>query len=169
MVQNAESWFSRWLTGKKRTEAYLPDDKNKSVGVAVACPAALLALFQLSTTHTRAPQVPVAGQSGWHAALPLTLFFAFATAQIVWDEKKNRWVDTNEPEEEVRGAGGSLCREEALPPRLALWHVRAFGLGSRFLKPLSLHRRRLRPRPRCRSPRLRKLPPLGLAGPPEPL
>ncbi|XP_054583178.1 protein transport protein Sec16A [Eptesicus fuscus] len=49
--KNAESWFSRWLTGKKRTEAYLPDDKNKS---------------------------------------------------IVWDEKKNRWVDTNEPEEEKK-------------------------------------------------------------------
>ncbi|XP_036162709.1 protein transport protein Sec16A isoform X6 [Myotis myotis] len=49
--KNAESWFSRWLSGKKRTEAYLPDDKNKS---------------------------------------------------IVWDEKKNRWVDTNEPEEEKK-------------------------------------------------------------------
>ncbi|XP_016066522.1 PREDICTED: protein transport protein Sec16A isoform X2 [Miniopterus natalensis] len=49
--KSAESWFSRWLTGKKRTEAYLPDDKNKS---------------------------------------------------IVWDEKKNRWVDTNEPEEEKK-------------------------------------------------------------------
>lgn len=33
-VQSGESWFSRWLTGKKRTEAYLPDDKNKSVSVA---------------------------------------------------------------------------------------------------------------------------------------
>ncbi|XP_045429813.1 protein transport protein Sec16A isoform X5 [Pipistrellus kuhlii] len=51
LVQNAESWFSRWLTGKRRTEAHLPDDKNKS---------------------------------------------------IVWDEKKNRWVDTNEPEEEKK-------------------------------------------------------------------
>nr|KAF6280369.1 SEC16-like protein A, endoplasmic reticulum export factor [Pipistrellus kuhlii] len=49
--KNAESWFSRWLTGKRRTEAHLPDDKNKS---------------------------------------------------IVWDEKKNRWVDTNEPEEEKK-------------------------------------------------------------------
>ncbi|XP_022356175.1 protein transport protein Sec16A isoform X2 [Enhydra lutris kenyoni] len=47
--KSGESWFSRWLTGKRRTEAYLPDDKNKS---------------------------------------------------IVWDEKKNRWVDVNEPEEE---------------------------------------------------------------------
>lgn len=33
-VQSGESWLSRWLTGKKRTEAYLPDDKNKSVSVA---------------------------------------------------------------------------------------------------------------------------------------
>ncbi|XP_066896372.1 protein transport protein Sec16A isoform X7 [Kogia breviceps] len=48
---SGESWFSRWLPVKKRTEAYLPDDKNKS---------------------------------------------------IVWDEKKNRWVDTNEPEEEKK-------------------------------------------------------------------
>ncbi|GAB1286107.1 Protein transport protein sec16 [Apodemus speciosus] len=46
-----ESWFSRWLPGKKRTEAYLPDDKNKS---------------------------------------------------IVWDEKKNQWVNLNEPEEEKK-------------------------------------------------------------------
>lgn len=30
-VQSGESWFSRWLPVKKRTEAYLPDDKNKSV------------------------------------------------------------------------------------------------------------------------------------------
>uniref|UniRef100_A0A4W2F789 Protein transport protein sec16 n=1 Tax=Bos indicus x Bos taurus TaxID=30522 RepID=A0A4W2F789_BOBOX len=50
-VQSSESWFSRWLPVKKRTEAYLPDDKNKS---------------------------------------------------IVWDEKKNRWVDVNEPEEEKK-------------------------------------------------------------------
>ncbi|XP_060055358.1 protein transport protein Sec16A isoform X2 [Erinaceus europaeus] len=50
--KSSESWFfSRWLSGKKRTEAYLPDDKNKS---------------------------------------------------IVWDEKKNRWVDMNEPEEEKK-------------------------------------------------------------------
>ncbi|XP_066222800.1 protein transport protein Sec16A isoform X6 [Saccopteryx leptura] len=49
--KSGESWFSRWLPGKKRTEAYLPDDKNKS---------------------------------------------------IVWDEKKNRWVDTSEPEEEKK-------------------------------------------------------------------
>lgn len=50
--KSSEPWFfSRWLYGKKRTEAYLPDDKNKS---------------------------------------------------IVWDEKKNRWVDTNEPEEEKK-------------------------------------------------------------------
>ncbi|XP_005605991.1 protein transport protein Sec16A isoform X1 [Equus caballus] len=49
--KSSESWFSRWLPGKKRTEAYLPDDKNKS---------------------------------------------------IVWDEKKNRWVDINEPEEEKK-------------------------------------------------------------------
>ncbi|XP_045879858.1 protein transport protein Sec16A isoform X3 [Meles meles] len=53
--KSGESWFSRWLPGKRRTEAYLPDDKNKS---------------------------------------------------IVWDEKKNRWVDINEPEEE----------RKALPP-----------------------------------------------------
>ncbi|XP_055988911.1 protein transport protein Sec16A isoform X2 [Sorex fumeus] len=50
--KSSEPWFfSRWLYGKKRTEAYLPDDKNKS---------------------------------------------------IVWDEKKNRWVDVNEPEEEKK-------------------------------------------------------------------
>ncbi|XP_025331614.3 protein transport protein Sec16A isoform X9 [Canis lupus dingo] len=49
--KSSESWFFRWLPGKKRTEAYLPDDKNKS---------------------------------------------------IVWDEKKNRWVDVNEPEEEKK-------------------------------------------------------------------
>ncbi|XP_019495482.1 PREDICTED: protein transport protein Sec16A isoform X1 [Hipposideros armiger] len=51
--KSGESWFSRWLTGKRKTEAYLPDDKNKS---------------------------------------------------IVWDEKKNRWVDMNEPEEEKKAA-----------------------------------------------------------------
>ncbi|XP_041530179.1 protein transport protein Sec16A isoform X4 [Microtus oregoni] len=50
-TKKSESWFSRWLPGKKRTEAYLPDDKNKS---------------------------------------------------IVWDEKKNRWVNLNEPEEEKK-------------------------------------------------------------------
>ncbi|XP_029775286.1 protein transport protein Sec16A isoform X2 [Suricata suricatta] len=49
--KSGESWLFRWLPGKKRTEAYLPDDKNKS---------------------------------------------------IVWDEKKNRWVDVNEPEEEKK-------------------------------------------------------------------
>ncbi|XP_006863877.1 PREDICTED: protein transport protein Sec16A [Chrysochloris asiatica] len=49
--ESVESWFSRWLPGKKRTEAYLPDDKNKS---------------------------------------------------IVWDEKKNQWVNLNEPEEEKK-------------------------------------------------------------------
>ncbi|XP_012637493.2 protein transport protein Sec16A isoform X4 [Microcebus murinus] len=49
--KKTESWFSRWLPGKKRTEAYLPDDKNKS---------------------------------------------------IVWDEKKNQWVNLNEPEEEKK-------------------------------------------------------------------
>ncbi|KAM4877214.1 protein transport protein Sec16A isoform 3-T4 [Thomomys bottae] len=50
-TKKSESWFSRWLPGKKRTEAYLPDDKNKS---------------------------------------------------IVWDEKKNQWVNLNEPEEEKK-------------------------------------------------------------------
>ncbi|KAM6183251.1 protein transport protein Sec16A isoform 2-T2 [Erethizon dorsatum] len=50
-AKKSESWFSRWLPGKKRTEAYLPDDKNKS---------------------------------------------------IVWDERKNRWVNLNEPEEEKK-------------------------------------------------------------------
>ncbi|XP_058158690.1 protein transport protein Sec16A isoform X6 [Dasypus novemcinctus] len=49
--KSGESWFSRWLPVKKRTEAYLPDDKNKS---------------------------------------------------IVWDEKKNQWVNLNEPEEEKK-------------------------------------------------------------------
>ncbi|XP_021117368.1 protein transport protein Sec16A isoform X4 [Heterocephalus glaber] len=49
--KKSESWFSRWLPRKKRTEAYLPDDKNKS---------------------------------------------------IVWDEKKNQWVNLNEPEEEKK-------------------------------------------------------------------
>ncbi|XP_066111817.1 protein transport protein Sec16A isoform X1 [Saccopteryx bilineata] len=29
--KSGESWFSRWLPGKKRTEAYLPDDKNKTI------------------------------------------------------------------------------------------------------------------------------------------
>uniref|UniRef100_A0A8D2E0Y5 Protein transport protein sec16 n=1 Tax=Sciurus vulgaris TaxID=55149 RepID=A0A8D2E0Y5_SCIVU len=50
-TKKSESWFSRWLPVKKRTEAYLPDDKNKS---------------------------------------------------IVWDEKKNQWVNLNEPEEEKK-------------------------------------------------------------------
>uniref|UniRef100_A0A2K6TIQ9 Protein transport protein sec16 n=2 Tax=Saimiri boliviensis TaxID=27679 RepID=A0A2K6TIQ9_SAIBB len=54
-AKKSESWFSRWLPGKRKTEAYLPDDKNKS---------------------------------------------------IVWDEKKNQWVNLNEPEEE----------KKALPP-----------------------------------------------------
>ncbi|XP_038601780.1 protein transport protein Sec16A isoform X7 [Tachyglossus aculeatus] len=49
--KGGESWFSRWLPGKKKTEAYLPDDKNKS---------------------------------------------------IVWDEKKQRWVNLDEPEEESK-------------------------------------------------------------------
>ncbi|VTJ54255.1 Hypothetical predicted protein [Marmota monax] len=49
--KKSESWFSRWLPVRKRTEAYLPDDKNKS---------------------------------------------------IVWDEKKNQWVNLNEPEEEKK-------------------------------------------------------------------
>ncbi|XP_049751739.1 protein transport protein Sec16A isoform X1 [Elephas maximus indicus] len=49
--KSVESWFSRWLPGKRRTEAHLPDDKNKS---------------------------------------------------IVWDEKKNQWVNLNEPEEEKK-------------------------------------------------------------------
>ncbi|XP_077004930.1 protein transport protein Sec16A isoform X6 [Tamandua tetradactyla] len=57
--KSGESWFSRWLPVKKRTEAYLPDDKNKS---------------------------------------------------IVWDEKKNQWVNLNEPEEEVN------CKKKAPPP-----------------------------------------------------
>ncbi|XP_062937898.1 protein transport protein Sec16A isoform X1 [Cynocephalus volans] len=50
-AKKSESWFSRWLSGKRRTEAYLPDDKDKS---------------------------------------------------IVWDEKKNQWVNLNEPEEEKK-------------------------------------------------------------------
>uniref|UniRef100_A0A2K5EIJ7 Protein transport protein sec16 n=1 Tax=Aotus nancymaae TaxID=37293 RepID=A0A2K5EIJ7_AOTNA len=50
-AKKSESWFSRWLPGKRKTEAYLPDDKNKS---------------------------------------------------IVWDEKKNQWVNLNEPEEEKK-------------------------------------------------------------------
>ncbi|KAI2554641.1 SEC16 homolog A, endoplasmic reticulum export factor [Homo sapiens] len=50
-LTEGESWFFRWLPGKKKTEAYLPDDKNKS---------------------------------------------------IVWDEKKNQWVNLNEPEEEKK-------------------------------------------------------------------
>uniref|UniRef100_A0A8C3XCI2 Protein transport protein sec16 n=1 Tax=Catagonus wagneri TaxID=51154 RepID=A0A8C3XCI2_9CETA len=29
--KSGESWFSRWLPVKKRTEAHLPDDKNKSI------------------------------------------------------------------------------------------------------------------------------------------
>ncbi|XP_007459079.1 PREDICTED: protein transport protein Sec16A [Lipotes vexillifer] len=49
--KSSDSWFSRWLPVKRRTEAHLPDDENKA---------------------------------------------------IVWDEKKNRWVDTNEPEEEKK-------------------------------------------------------------------
>ncbi|XP_036607459.1 protein transport protein Sec16A isoform X3 [Trichosurus vulpecula] len=49
--KSGESWFSRWLHGKKKTEAYLPDDTNKS---------------------------------------------------IVWDGKKQRWVNLDEPEEESK-------------------------------------------------------------------
>ncbi|XP_056668665.1 protein transport protein Sec16A isoform X7 [Monodelphis domestica] len=47
--KSGESWFSRWIHGKKKTEAHLPDDTNKS---------------------------------------------------IVWDGKKQRWVNLDEPEEE---------------------------------------------------------------------
>ncbi|XP_010215334.1 PREDICTED: protein transport protein Sec16A, partial [Tinamus guttatus] len=47
--KTGSTWF-RWLMGKGKNEAYLPDDKNKS---------------------------------------------------IVWDEKKQRWVNLDEPEEEV--------------------------------------------------------------------
>ncbi|XP_028628801.1 protein transport protein Sec16A isoform X7 [Grammomys surdaster] len=74
--KKTESWFSRWLPGKKRTEAYLPDDKNKS---------------------------------------------------IVWDEKKNQWVNLNEPEEEALLSCLSLCRRRLHPhlqhrsPRFPRW------------------------------------------------
>lgn len=41
------------------------------------------------------------GPESAHLVLLSFLFYFSQPRQIVWDEKKNRWVDVNEPEEEV--------------------------------------------------------------------
>uniref|UniRef100_A0A2K5M6J7 Protein transport protein sec16 n=1 Tax=Cercocebus atys TaxID=9531 RepID=A0A2K5M6J7_CERAT len=96
--KKGESWFSRWLPGKKKTEAYLPDDKNKS---------------------------------------------------IVWDEKKNQWVNLNEPEEEKKAPPPpptSLPKAvQAAPPGLAgpagapvnVFSRRAAGSRARYVDVLN--------------------------------
>nr|XP_045230091.1 protein transport protein Sec16A isoform X9 [Macaca fascicularis] len=96
--KKGESWFSRWLPGKKKTEAYLPDDKNKS---------------------------------------------------IVWDEKKNQWVNLNEPEEEKKAPPPpptSLPKAvQAAPPGLAgppgapvnMFSRRAAGSRARYVDVLN--------------------------------
>ncbi|KAM7093854.1 protein transport protein Sec16A isoform 1-T5 [Molossus nigricans] len=92
--KSGASWLSRWLSGKKRTEAHLPDDKNKS---------------------------------------------------IVWDEKKNRWVDTNEPEEEKKApppppvllpnAPQAATAEPGGPPRASvnMFSRKAAGTRARYV------------------------------------
>uniref|UniRef100_A0A2I2YJ71 SEC16 homolog A, endoplasmic reticulum export factor n=1 Tax=Gorilla gorilla gorilla TaxID=9595 RepID=A0A2I2YJ71_GORGO len=93
-----ESWFFRWLPGKKKTEAYLPDDKNKS---------------------------------------------------IVWDEKKNQWVNLNEPEEEKKAPPPpptSMPKTvQAAPPALTgppgdpvnMYSRRAAGTRARYVDVLN--------------------------------
>lgn len=56
-----------------------------------------------------------------------TLLFVFClyflkSWQIVWDEKKNQWVNLNEPEEEV-GCDCVCWEGQVLVFSLALWHV----------------------------------------------
>ncbi|XP_063506147.1 protein transport protein Sec16A isoform X6 [Pongo pygmaeus] len=96
--KKGESWFFRWLPGKKKTEAYLPDDKNKS---------------------------------------------------IVWDEKKNQWVNLNEPEEEKKAPPPpptSMPKTvQAAPPALAgppgapvnMYSRRAAGTRARYVDVLN--------------------------------
>ncbi|XP_063492817.1 protein transport protein Sec16A isoform X13 [Symphalangus syndactylus] len=96
--KKGESWFFRWLPGKKKTEAYLPDDKNKS---------------------------------------------------IVWDEKKNQWVNLNEPEEEKKAPPPpptSMPKTvPAAPPALAglpgapvnVYSRRAAGTRARYVDVLN--------------------------------
>ncbi|XP_017748594.1 PREDICTED: protein transport protein Sec16A isoform X6 [Rhinopithecus bieti] len=93
--KKGESWFSRWLPGKKRTEAYLPDDKNKS---------------------------------------------------IVWDEKKNQWVNLNEPEEEKKAPPPPpTSLPKAAPPGLTgppgapvnVFSRRAAGTRARYVDVLN--------------------------------
>ncbi|XP_058301093.1 protein transport protein Sec16A isoform X11 [Hylobates moloch] len=96
--KKGESWFFRWLPGKKKTEAYLPDDKNKS---------------------------------------------------IVWDEKKNQWVNLNEPEEEKKAPPPpptSMPKTvPAAPPALAglpgapvnMYSRRAAGTRARYVDVLN--------------------------------
>ncbi|XP_026313280.1 protein transport protein Sec16A isoform X8 [Piliocolobus tephrosceles] len=93
--KKGESWFSRWLPGKKRTEAYLPDDKNKS---------------------------------------------------IVWDEKKNQWVNLNEPEEEKKAPPPPpTSLPKAAPPGLTgppgapvnMFSRRAAGTRARYVDVLN--------------------------------
>nr|KAF6434415.1 SEC16-like protein A, endoplasmic reticulum export factor [Molossus molossus] len=96
--KSGASWLSRWLSGKKRTEAHLPDDKNKS---------------------------------------------------IVWDEKKNRWVDTNEPEEEKKApppppvllpnAPQAATAEPGGPPRASvnMFSRKAAGTRARYVDVLN--------------------------------
>ncbi|XP_063552947.1 protein transport protein Sec16A isoform X3 [Gorilla gorilla gorilla] len=96
--KKGESWFFRWLPGKKKTEAYLPDDKNKS---------------------------------------------------IVWDEKKNQWVNLNEPEEEKKAPPPpptSMPKTvQAAPPALTgppgapvnMYSRRAAGTRARYVDVLN--------------------------------
>uniref|UniRef100_G1RA77 Protein transport protein sec16 n=1 Tax=Nomascus leucogenys TaxID=61853 RepID=G1RA77_NOMLE len=96
--KKGESWFFRWLPGKKKTEAYLPDDKNKS---------------------------------------------------IVWDEKKNQWVNLSEPEEEKKAPPPpptSMPKTvPAAPPALAglpgapvnMYSRRAAGTRARYVDVLN--------------------------------
>lgn len=69
----------------KRNEAHLPDDKNPSVSLVTLPPSLFLFYFSVDAFDSS-----------------MNDRFGVFIWQIVWDEKKQRWVDLNEPEEEVR-------------------------------------------------------------------
>lgn len=82
--------------------------------------------------------------------------------QIVWDEKKNRWVDVNEPEEEVRWAWGVRC----------FWTLRPVarpgsGLMSTFLKLRLPLQKKAAPPPPMSLPKAPQTAAPGPGGPPR--
>lgn len=98
-------WIKNWLW-KGKNEAHLPADDKPSVSFFLTGFIFLSVLsIWLSTTQVCVNALMPTSGSGTDNV---------HVCQIVWDEKKQKWVDLNEPEEEVRK---TICKTRSASPK----------------------------------------------------